>query len=88
LDDPTYTVDGVLHYCVANMPAAVPKTSAPAFCNAALPFGLKIADMGIKAAAKADRGIQNAVNTFLGKCTHKAVAEALEAEYTDLMSLI
>lgn len=86
--EPTYLTDGVLHYCVANIPAAAPRTSAPAFCNAALPYGLKIADMGLEAAAKSDPGIAAAVNIYRGKCTHKAVSEALESEYTDLYTLI
>ncbi len=86
--EPTYLADGVLHYCVANIPAAAPRTSAPAFCNAALPFGLTIADMGLEAAVRSHPGIASAINIYRGKCTYGAVAEALEAEYADLKSLL
>lgn len=75
-DAPTFTVDGVLHYCVANMPGAVPHTSTLALTNATLNYGLRIADQGLEAAAKSDNGILNAINTYGGHCTYRGVATA------------
>jgi alanine dehydrogenase len=80
-DDPTFTVHGVIHYCVANMPGAVARTSTFALNNATLAYGLKIADAGIHAAAAADPAIARGVNTYKGKVTHKAVAAAVGNDY-------
>jgi alanine dehydrogenase len=77
--DPTYEVDGVIHYCVANMPGAVPVTSAHALNNATIFHGLALADKGI-AAILADRHLMNGLNVHKGKITNKAVAEALGYE--------
>jgi alanine dehydrogenase len=74
--NPTYEVDGVIHYCVANMPGAVPKTSAHALNNATIGHGLALADKGI-AAILADKHLMNGLNVHKGKITNKAVAEAL-----------
>jgi alanine dehydrogenase len=76
-DDPVYEIDGVIHYCVANMPGAVARTSAFALNNATLPFVLKIADRGAAAAMKADPHLANGLNVSGGKIRHQAVAEAL-----------
>lgn len=75
--DPVYDVDGVIHYCVANMPGAVPKTSAMALNHAILPYALKIADMGWERALASDAGLAAGLNISKGKVMHKAVAEAL-----------
>ena len=86
-DDPTYTVHGVVHYCVANMPGAVARTSTYALNNATLAYGVKIADMGIVAAAAADRHLAKGINTYKGKITHKAVATAVNADFVPFTSL-
>jgi alanine dehydrogenase len=75
---PTYVVDGVVHYCVANMPGAVPRTSTSALNNATLPFVLEIADKGWKRALADDPHLRNGLNVALGRITYRAVAEALE----------
>src|SRR5437660_95227 len=83
-DHPTYTVHGVVHYCVANMPGAVAQTSTFALTNTTIAYGVKLADLGIVEAAKRDRALALGVNTFNGHCTYKAVAEALDLPYTPL----
>lgn len=83
-DDPVYTVDGVIHYAVANIPGAVPYTSTLALTNATLPYALRLADMGWVDACKADAGLAQGVNIVDGKVTFKAVAEAWNLEYTPL----
>lgn len=75
-DDPTFVVDGVVHYCVANMPGAVPYTSTMALTNATLGYGLKIADYGLEEAARRDPAITSAINTYEGEITCQGVAEA------------
>jgi alanine dehydrogenase len=79
--DPVYEVDGVIHYCVANMPGAVARTSAFALNNATLPFALRLANMGAEAAMASDPHLANGLNVSGGKIRHQAVAEALELEY-------
>ncbi len=79
--DPTYEVDGVVHYCVANMPGAVPVTSAHALNNATLHYGLQLADKGLKAIAE-DRHLRAGLNVHKGRVTNRAVAEALGYETT------
>jgi len=81
-DDPVYTVHGVVHYCVANMPGAVAHTSTFALNNATIPFGVKIANMGIEAAAKALPPIARGINTYRGKVTYQAVATAVGLDYS------
>ena len=76
-DDPVFEVDGVIHYCVANMPGAVARTSAFALNNATLPFALKLAGQGAEAAMAADPHLAAGLNVSGGKIRHKAVAEAL-----------
>ena len=77
--DPTYEVDGVVHYCVANMPGAVPVTSAHALNNATLHYGLQLADKGLKAIAE-DRHLRAGLNVHKGRVTNRPVAEALGYE--------
>jgi alanine dehydrogenase len=76
-DDPVFEVDGIIHYCVANMPGAVARTSAFALNNATLPFALKLANLGADAAMAADAHLANGLNVSGGKIRHAAVAEAL-----------
>jgi alanine dehydrogenase len=83
-DNPTYMVHGVVHYCVANMPGAVAQTSTFALTNATIGYGLRLADLGVVEAVRRDRALALGVNTFAGKCTYKAVAEAHDFEYTPL----
>jgi len=86
--DPTYYVEGVLHYCVANMPGAVPRTSTFALTNATLPYTLKLATQGFLKAISSDPGLKAGVNTFAGHCTYQAVAEAQGLAYTSIDALI
>jgi len=86
--DPTYYVEGVLHYCVANMPGAVPRTSTFALTNATLPYALKLANRGFFEAIRTDPGLKEGVNTYAGHCTYQAVAEAQGLAYTSLDALV
>jgi alanine dehydrogenase len=86
--DPTYYVEGVLHYCVANMPGAVPRTSTFALTNATLPYALKLANLGFLDAIRSDAGLKAGVNTYAGHCTYEAVAQAQQIPYTGLDALI
>ncbi|HEU4352404.1 MAG TPA: alanine dehydrogenase [Burkholderiales bacterium] len=79
--DPTYMVDGVVHYCVANMPGAVPRTSTYALNNATLPFVLALADKGWRRALADDPHLRNGLNVARGKVTHHEVAAAVKASY-------
>jgi alanine dehydrogenase len=85
-DDPIYIVDGVVHYCVANMPGAVAYTSTKALTSVTLPFGLSIATKGIKKAASDDPAIKRGVNTINGKCVHDGVARSCGFEYEEFKS--
>jgi alanine dehydrogenase len=85
--DPTYVKDGVVHYCVSNMPGAVPRTSTFALNNATLPFVLALANLGFKQALRADSHLLNGLNVFEGKLTHQAVADALHEEYVQPLKL-
>jgi alanine dehydrogenase len=80
-EDPIYTVDGIVHYCVANMPGAVARTSTLALTNATLPYVLALADKGWLEALRADTGLQGGLNIHAGEITHNAVAEALGLRY-------
>jgi alanine dehydrogenase len=86
--NPTYYVEGVLHYCVANMPGAVPRTSTFALTNATLPYALKLANKGFLQAIAGDPGLKEGVNTYAGQCTYEAVAVAQGIPYTPLDFLI
>lgn len=83
-DNPVYTVDGIVHYAVANIPGAVPYTSTLALTNATLPYTIKLADLGWQEACKADAGLAQGVNIVDGKITFKGVAEAFDLPYTQL----
>ena len=79
--DPTYEVDGIIHYCVANMPGAVPITSTWALTNATMPYVLKLADRGVKAALASDPGFAKGLNVAAGKVTYEPVAEDQGLDY-------
>ena len=79
--DPTFEVEGIIHYCVANMPGAVPITSTNALTNATLPYAVALADHGVADAIRHDPGLRLGVNVAGGKVTHPAVAEGVGAEY-------
>ena len=87
-DDPIYVEDGVVHYCVGNMPGAVPRTSTIALTNATLRYGLQIAASGLEDACKKSTVIASGVNCYAGKITNKNVALALGYDNTDLNTLI
>ncbi len=86
-EDPTYVVDDVLHYCVANMPGAVPLTSSHALNNATLQYGLMLANKGLDA-LRANEHLRNGLNVHRGKVTYKAVSDALGIGYEDPMSVL
>ena len=83
-DDPTYVIDGVVHYCVANMPGAVPYTSTIALTNATLPFAIKLADKGWKQACREDSALKLGLNVVDGHVVYKGVADAFGLAYTDV----
>ena len=87
-DDPVFIREGVVHYCVGNMPGAVPRTSTIALTNATLRYGLQIAAAGIEEAVKKSAVIRSGVNTFDGKLTNKNVALAHDMAYTDVLTLV
>ncbi len=81
-DNPCYEVDGVIHYCVANMPGAVAKTSTLALTNATLPYAVEIANKGWKKAMQENKEIKRGANVIKGKVTYKAVAQAFDLDYS------
>jgi len=83
--DPVYVVENVLHYCVANMPGIVPRTSTQALTNATLPYLLKLASQGVAAAVGSDAGLAKGVNLCQGKVTCRGVAEAHGLRFDPLM---
>jgi len=83
-DHPVFTVDGVLHYCVANMPAAVSRSSTFALTNVTFPYILKIAEMGCKEALQSDDALRKGLNVYKGKLVYAPVAESLGLTYTAL----
>jgi alanine dehydrogenase len=87
-DHPTYEVDGVVHYCVANMPGAVPHTSTWALTNTTIAYAVKIAEQGLVAAAKADRSLYLGFNTYAGHVTCEPVAQAHNLEYVPAQKLL
>jgi alanine dehydrogenase len=87
-DNPTYEVDGVIHYCVANMPGAVALTSTIALTSATLPYGLLIAGKGAEGACKANPALKRGLNTYGGKCVYQDVAAAFGLDYTNPDTLI
>lgn len=86
--NPTYNLDGVVHYCVTNMPGAVARTSTQALENSTLPFSLALANKGYKKALTDDKNLRNGLNVIDGKVTYKAVAEALGHKYFDANNLL
>jgi alanine dehydrogenase len=86
--NPSYTVDGVVHYCVTNMPGAVPHTSTLALTNATFPYLMRIASLGAKEALRRDAGLAEGLNTWGGKLTYKGVAESQQREYTAPASVL
>jgi alanine dehydrogenase len=79
--EPTYVLDGVIHYCVTNMPGAVPRTSTFALTNATLPYVKAIADHGWRAALAGDAGLARGLNVHAGQLTYEAVARALGIDF-------
>jgi alanine dehydrogenase len=86
--DPIFEVDGVIHYCVANMPAAVPRTSTFALTNATLPYVLRLAAQGVEGSAKGSEAIREGVNTYKGHLTYPAVGEAQGIAVKDVLGLL
>ena len=87
-DDPIYIEDGVIHYCVGNMPDAVPRTSTIALTNATIKYGLQVANNGLKVACLKNNVLYSAVNTYDGKITHPAVAAAFNRYSADIKTLL
>jgi alanine dehydrogenase len=86
--DPTFVVDGVVHYGVTNMPGAVPRTSTLALSNVTLRWGLKLADLGLVKAVSSDPALAKGVNVYRGKITYQSVADAFGLTYTPLSDLL
>ena len=86
--DPVFEVDGITHYCVANMPGAVPITATYALTNATLPYVLALADHGVAGAARRDPGLRLGVNVAAGRVTHPAVAEGVGIEHTPVEDVL
>ncbi len=86
--DPVYEVDGIIHYCVANMPGAVPRTSTFALNNATIPHALALANKGVEQAVKDDAGLYNGVNTYDGHITCEPVAASQGQPYKPLSELL
>ena len=86
--DPTYEVDGITHYCVTNMPGAVPITSTFALTNATLPYAMALADLGVRDAIAKDPGLRSGVNVVAGHVTHPAVAEGVGMSFTPVEELL
>ncbi len=87
-NDPTFEVDGVVHYCVANMPGAVPVTSTAALTNATLPYAVKLANKGWKKACLEDEALKKGLNVVQGKVVYKAVSEAFDLPYTPVEEVL
>ena len=86
--NPSYTVDGVVHYCVTNMPGAVPHTSTLGLTNATFPYLMRLANQGPKEALKQDAGLAEGLNTYLGKLTYRGVADSLQKEWTPYATVL
>ena len=87
-ENPTFIIDDVVHYCVANMPGAVPYTSTLALTNATLPYAIKLAGMGWKKACADNLDLQKGLNVISGKVVYKAVADAFNTPYTDVKEFL
>ena len=86
--DPIYFVDGVLHYCVSNMPAAVPHTSTYALTNATFPYLAELCSKGLEQACRDNAAIRAGVNTYAGHITHAGVAESQGLAWSELRALV
>ena len=86
--DPSYVVDGVVHYCVTNMPGAVPNTSTLALTNATFPYLMRMANLGVREAIRQDEGLAEGLNTWMGTLTHRGVAESQQREWTAAAQVI
>jgi alanine dehydrogenase len=86
--NPTYMVDGIVHYAVSNMPGALPRTSSVALTNATLPFALEIADKGWQRAMQENPDIKCGANVLMGRVTYKGVAAALDIDYSPIDALL
>src|SRR5688572_1205052 len=86
--DPTYVVHDVVHYCVGNMPGAVPHTSTYALTNATLPYVIDLANKGLETAVREDEALAKGVNVYKGSVVYEPVAEAHGLEYVELSNLI
>ena len=87
-DNPVYIEEGIVHYCVGNMPGAVPYTSTVALANSTFRYAELMAEHGLEAAAKMDAGLKNGINVYANKCTNKNVADSVGVEYTDVDTLL
>jgi alanine dehydrogenase len=87
-DDPVYVVDGIVHYCVANMPGAVALSSTQALTSTTLPYGLAMAGFGVEAACRLDPALRKGLNTYAGRCVYPSVAEACDLEYTPVEQVL
>ncbi|MCI0670792.1 MAG: alanine dehydrogenase, partial [Myxococcaceae bacterium] len=87
-DNPTYELHGVIHYCVANMPGAVPQTSTFALNAATQPFGKRLADLGLVEAVKRDKALARGLNTYAGHVTYEAVAKDMGYPYVPVADAI
>jgi alanine dehydrogenase len=86
--DPTFVIDDIVHYCVANMPGAVPYTSTVALTNATLPYALQLAEKGWKKACKDNKALREGLNVVKGKVVYEAVANAFDLEYTSVKEVL
>jgi len=86
--NPSYVVDGVVHYCVTNMPGAVPHTSTLALTNSTFPYLMRIANLGAREALKQDAGFAEGLNTWMGTLTHRGVAESQKRPWTGAASVL
>ena len=86
--DPSFVVDGVVHYCVTNMPGAVPNTSTLALTNATFPYLMRLANLGAREALKQDAGLAEGLNTWMGKLTHRGVAESQGRDWTAVADVL
>jgi alanine dehydrogenase len=86
--DPIFDVDGVIHYCVANMPGAVPRTSTLALTNTTLSYGLQIAELGVEEACRRNHGLARGMNVYKGACTYEGVSQALGIPYTPIEKVL
>ena len=87
-DNPVYIEEGIVHYCVGNMPGAVPYTSTIALSNTTFRYALQMADFGLEEAARMNEGVANGVNIYAGKCVNKNLANSLSLEYTELADVL